>query len=226
MDSRRRSVIGGGYLLSHFRSTIGVAGFNFSVRNGKRWNPRAVATLVRSGGPSVSPLRVSIGRLPPRGRRLGAGSRRRPPLWGGKGAWKRAATLRGFKLLSNRRQRRRASCRACRRRFQESAFAGALVFVFGGLSSPRKGFGLLVSLGCQRRRCCTCDLSTSSSSTALSGDLILGGASRLDAFSAYPGRTRLPGGAAGATTGAPVVRPTRSSRTSVGAPQISNAHNR
>ena len=39
-------MIGGGYLLSHFRSTIGVAGFNFSVRNGKRWSPRAIATLV------------------------------------------------------------------------------------------------------------------------------------------------------------------------------------
>ncbi len=76
-------------------------------------------------------------------------------------------------------------------------------------------------------RCaCTCGLSTSSSSTALSGDLILGGASRLDAFSAYPGRTRLPGGAPGGTTGSPEVRPTRSSRTSVGAPQISNARNR
>ena len=37
----------GGYLLSHFRSTIGAAGFNFSVRNGKRWNPRAMAALVR-----------------------------------------------------------------------------------------------------------------------------------------------------------------------------------
>ena len=36
----------GGYLLSHFRSTIGVAGFNFSVRNGKRWSPRAIATLI------------------------------------------------------------------------------------------------------------------------------------------------------------------------------------
>ena len=33
----------GGYLLSHFRSTIGAAGFNFSVRNGKRWSPRAMA---------------------------------------------------------------------------------------------------------------------------------------------------------------------------------------
>ncbi len=30
-----------------------------------------------------------------------------------------------------------------------------------------KGFGLLVSLGCGRRRPCTCDLSTSSSPTAL-----------------------------------------------------------
>ena len=36
----------GGCLLSHFRSTIGAAGFNFSVRNGKRWNPRAIAALV------------------------------------------------------------------------------------------------------------------------------------------------------------------------------------
>ena len=38
--------VGGGYLLSHFRSTIGVAGFNFSVRNGKRWIPRAVTAFV------------------------------------------------------------------------------------------------------------------------------------------------------------------------------------
>ena len=40
--------LGGDYLLSHFRSTIGVAGLNFSVRNGKRWIPRAVITLVSS----------------------------------------------------------------------------------------------------------------------------------------------------------------------------------
>ena len=40
---------GGGYLLSHFRSTIGVVRFNFSVRNGKRWSPHAIATLVRFG---------------------------------------------------------------------------------------------------------------------------------------------------------------------------------
>ena len=49
----------GGYLLFHFRSTIGVAGFNFSVRNGKRWSPRAITTLVGCSDfrslPPVSP---------------------------------------------------------------------------------------------------------------------------------------------------------------------------
>ena len=58
------------------------------------------------------------------------------------------------------------------------------------------------------------------------GDLILRLASRLDAFSAYPYPTRLPGRAPGGTTGWPEVGPTRSSRTSVRSPQISNAHNR
>ena len=38
--------IGGDYLLSHFRSTIGVVRLNFSVRNGKRWDPHAIITLV------------------------------------------------------------------------------------------------------------------------------------------------------------------------------------
>ena len=36
----------GGYLLSHKRSTIGVTRLNFSVRNGKRWNPCAIATWI------------------------------------------------------------------------------------------------------------------------------------------------------------------------------------
>ena len=56
-----RSRLGGGYLLSHFRSTIGVVRLNFSVRNGKRWDPHAITTLVRFvrpgrgwGGVSVS----------------------------------------------------------------------------------------------------------------------------------------------------------------------------
>ena len=36
----------GDYLLSRLRSTIGVNGLNFSVRNGKRWNPVAIVTLI------------------------------------------------------------------------------------------------------------------------------------------------------------------------------------
>ena len=31
-------------LLSHNCSTIGAGGLNFSVRNGKRWNPAAIVT--------------------------------------------------------------------------------------------------------------------------------------------------------------------------------------
>ena len=58
---------GGGYLLSHFRSTIGVARFNFSVRNGKRWSPCAVATLVSSDAISrrSRPNKGTEGRLAP-----------------------------------------------------------------------------------------------------------------------------------------------------------------
>ena len=44
-------LLGGSDLLSHFRSTIGAVRFNFSVRNGKRWIPHAITTLV-----SFSPL--------------------------------------------------------------------------------------------------------------------------------------------------------------------------
>ncbi len=44
----RSPLKGGDYLLFRFRSTIGVIRFNFSVRNGKRWSPYAVITLVSS----------------------------------------------------------------------------------------------------------------------------------------------------------------------------------
>ena len=44
-DSFVQSVLkNGSDLLSHLRSTIGVNGLNFSVRNGKRWNPATIAT--------------------------------------------------------------------------------------------------------------------------------------------------------------------------------------
>ena len=55
---------------------------------------------------------------------------------------------------------------------------------------------------------------------------VLGGGSRLDAFSGSPFRTQLPGGAAGATTGSPEVRPPRSSRTGGGLPHSSCARSR
>ncbi len=55
------------------------------------------------------------------------------------------------------------------------------------------------------------------------GYLILGGASRLDAFSVYPFPTWLPGHAFGKTTGTPEVSPPRSSRTKGSSSQISYA---
>ena len=67
-------------------------------------------------------------------------------------------------------------------------------------------------------------LVASGSSLGAMAGLFLWWVSHLYAFSAYPFRTRLPGDAAGATTGAPEVRPTRSSRTRVRSTQISNAH--
>ena len=76
--------------------------------------------------------------------------------------------------------------------------------------------------------CCasTPGLSTWWSTTALKRDLVSRGASRLDAFSGYPVRTWLPGGAAGATTGTPEVRPPRSSRTRGSSSQVSYTHGR
>ena len=58
------------------------------------------------------------------------------------------------------------------------------------------------------------------------GGLVLRGVSRLDAFSVYPGRTWLPGGAPSGTTGSPAVRPSQSSRTREKAAQASCARDR
>ena len=55
------------------------------------------------------------------------------------------------------------------------------------------------------------------------GNLILRLVSRLDAFSAYPFRMWLPSYAPGGTTGTPVIRPSRSSRTRDRSSQISCA---
>jgi hypothetical protein len=58
------------------------------------------------------------------------------------------------------------------------------------------------------------------------GNLILEGASRLDAFSAYPVPTWLPGDAPSGTAGTPEVGPPQSSRTRGDSPQVSYAHGR
>jgi len=55
------------------------------------------------------------------------------------------------------------------------------------------------------------------------GGLILGWASRLDAFSGYPVDTWLPSDAPGGTAGTPEVSPLRSSRTRSSSPQASCA---
>ena len=58
------------------------------------------------------------------------------------------------------------------------------------------------------------------------GNLVLEGASRLDAFSAYPVPTWLPDDAPSGTAGTPEVGPPQSSRTRGDAPQVSSAHGR
>eukprot|EP00657_Telonema_sp_P-1_P006904 TRINITY_DN263_c0_g1_i3.p2 TRINITY_DN263_c0_g1~~TRINITY_DN263_c0_g1_i3.p2 ORF type:complete len:101 (+),score=22.31 TRINITY_DN263_c0_g1_i3:87-389(+) len=58
------------------------------------------------------------------------------------------------------------------------------------------------------------------------GGLISGPVSHLDAFSAYPLPTWLPGRAPGGTAGSPAVGPPRSSRTKGSPPQSSYAHHR
>ena len=90
--------------------------------------------------------------------------------------------------------------------------------------------GRLVTVSYTCYHASTSVLSNWSSSSALVslrlGDLILGRASRLYAFSVYPFRTSLPSYATGVTTGSQEVRPTRSSRTEASLPQVSYAHHR
>ena len=50
----------GGDLLSRFRSTIGAHGLNFSVRDGKRWGPVAMATLILGHRCPISFLHFSF----------------------------------------------------------------------------------------------------------------------------------------------------------------------
>ena len=154
-------------------STIGASGLNFSVRNGKRWNPAAVATWYGGHAFTLQTYLVEEEHIL---------SSKKPKNWQSQYNWK------------------------CVPRAESSR----------AISSARLW----------RRRLYTCALSTSSSATTLCGVLILWKASHLDAFSAYPIQTRIPGGAPGGTTGTPEVCPSRSSRTSDSTTQNSCAHDR
>ena len=51
------------YSPTNYGSTIGAVGLNFSVRNGKRWNPGTIATLIRYDmfWPSITQLTAPCG---------------------------------------------------------------------------------------------------------------------------------------------------------------------
>ena len=56
----------GGYLLSRFAgSTIGVSGLNFPVRNGKRWDTAAIATIISDSGIHDTQHHMEEGRIIP-----------------------------------------------------------------------------------------------------------------------------------------------------------------
>ena len=145
-------------------STIGAGGLNFSVRNGKRWDPAAIATRSIITG-------VTDG---------------------------------------THKTRQRTVPRAPQKK----------------AARAKEDFGQLVALGFDVAVFTPAPYQRRSLRRPSSGALILRTASRLDAFSAYPDQTRLPGGAPGGTTGRPEVCPPRSSRTSGGPAQDSSARDR
>ena len=185
---RRPAPTGGGYLLSRFRSTIGVVRLNFSVRDGKRWDPDAIAASVRvrRAGPGGAPRACASEGARKPGAPL-APRHRGPAL---PVSFRTAAGM-SFRLAAPhdrisrgpaspcRLHRDRAARLSCLRpapgvcRLPAGFPSGAFRCSFSGLAA-RKGFGRLVPLGCARRRACTCGLSTSSSSTALKRRSYLG----------------------------------------------------
>ena len=120
-----------------------------------------------------------------------------------------------WKVPRTLKTEQKVDCELCTRRFQyiniPRASPRALVVVRSGLTSftrlPYQGDGLSPRLLAYAM-----------------GDLILGHASHLDAFSGYHCRTWLPSDAVGTTTGTPAVRPLWSSRTKSSSPQIPCAH--
>jgi hypothetical protein len=187
----------GGDRLSRRGHYHGPGGLNGRVRDGNGWGPAGMVAGDAAGGRSGSPVAGSFGgRSTPRG-----------ASWQGQDP-PRPGPPRIRSPATGRRRGRSGSGR-------------------GGQVAR-----LLGPVGCGGRPPCTPGLSTWSSSRSLRcargapGNLVLEGASRLDAFSAYPVPTWLPGGAPSGTAGTPAVGPPQSSRTRGDAPQVSSARGR
>ena len=204
----------GGCLLSRFRSTIGAAGLNFSVRDGKRWCPGAMAAINSKRHKGQCEHRRRL-------RRAERGGL--PPLKGPHARGLRiSVNASACFMLRPRTLSRKPRFRQARRPLSPSRRS----LRRGVTAARRQAFGQLVGLGFgvaaftpapyQRRRL----------RRPSKGCLISGPASRLDAFSAYPIPAWLPCGAPGGTTGRPEAGPARSSRTSARAPQTSDARDR
>ena len=185
-----------------------------------RWCPTLPlpggGSTIGAGGLSFR-VRYGSGRFPARcGRRDGGGVVVRGPWWPAPvwGVGWVGSGLRSGRGVWGRRPPRRA--RALVRVRGRVGVCGSCRPISTGRLSPLPGLHLrpidpVVHWG------------PSTTPGGLCGDLVLEVVSRLDAFSGYPSRTWPTSGAPGGTTGAPEVRPSRSSRTGDGSPQVSCA---
>ena len=159
-------------------------------------------------GPGVSPPAVAAGTV------VGCGARSwSAPLWGGGWVGSGLRSGRGWSVVRRPPRRSRALVRVC----VCVGVCGSCRPISTGRLSPLPGLHLrpidpVVHWG-----------PSTTPLGGLCGDLVLEVVSRLDAFSGYPSRTWPTSGAPGGTTGAPEVRPSRSSRTGDGSPQVSCA---
>src|SRR6266571_5554090 len=214
-------------------STIGPAGLNFRVRDGNGWYPRGKITdnleaFLRASGPAAEILSA---------RRPG------PQTPKCKDLEDNTSQLNRLGVAPAKSRALLLQDGASGHPFADQATPGCLVWRatrFGGwrrvlADAPGKFYGQAeraISTGKLRALPRfhlqpinqVIFLGPSYPACAGLGDLILGSASRLYAFSVYHHRTSLPSRAMGMTAGTQEVRPSRSSRTKDRPPQISYAH--
>ena len=182
----------------------------------------ATRSFVRNSGLRISEQDVSLRaralKTPQLGWRLAGGS----PQWAATSDLSRMVSPGPVRNTDNKL----APTRSKQNRLGDKALIEEHPRLLRGVNSMVKPNGRLVLVSFTHHCAFTPSLSTRSSSWALQGDLILGRASRLYAFSGYHNRTSLPSHALGRTTGTQEVRPSRSSRTKDSPPQISYAHSR